>query len=110
MVVSISHNCETFVMPLKRQSSSPYVSDSMGARSLAQDTAPQGETDIVPTRAPTSDRHMPNLLLALLHPAVVAAKLGGSDSVRAAVAENLLLTQQLIVLRRSQAGAEPDAE
>src|SRR5215831_7888058 len=44
---------------------------------------------------------MRNLLLALLHLAVVAARLRGPGGVRAVVAENLLLKQQLIVLRRS---------
>src|ERR1700730_1461924 len=44
---------------------------------------------------------MRNLLLALLHLAVVTAKLCGSGGVRAVMAENLLLKQQLIVLRRA---------
>jgi hypothetical protein len=43
---------------------------------------------------------MRNLLLALLHLAVVTAKLCGSGGVRAVMVENLLLKQQLIVLRR----------
>jgi transposase InsO family protein len=43
---------------------------------------------------------MRNLLLALLHVAIVTAKLCGSGGVRAVMAENLLLKQQLIVLRR----------
>src|SRR5262245_15363894 len=45
---------------------------------------------------------MRNLLLALLDPAVVTAKLCGSGGVRSVVAENLLLKQQLIVLRRAR--------
>ena len=47
-----------------------------------------------------ADPHMRNLVLALLHLAVVAAKLCGAGGVRAVMAENLLLKQQLIVLRR----------
>ena len=46
-----------------------------------------------------ADPHMRNLLLALLHLAVVTAKLCGSGGVRAVVTENLLLKQQLLVLR-----------
>jgi hypothetical protein len=42
------------------------------------------------------------LLLALLDLAVVTAKLCGSGGVRSVVAENLLLKQQLIVLRRAR--------
>jgi putative transposase len=42
---------------------------------------------------------MKDLLLTLLHLAVVTAKLCGPGGVRAVVAENLLLKQQLIVLR-----------
>jgi hypothetical protein len=38
---------------------------------------------------------MRNLLLALLHLAVVTAKLCGAGGVRAVLAENLLLKQQL---------------
>jgi hypothetical protein len=49
-----------------------------------------------------ADPHMRNLLLALLHLGVVTAKLGGSGGVRAVMAENLLLKQQLIVLRRAR--------
>ena len=49
-----------------------------------------------------ADPHMRNLLLALLHLAVVTAKLCGSGGVRAVMAENLLLKQQLIVLRRAR--------
>jgi transposase InsO family protein len=45
---------------------------------------------------------MRNLLLALLHLAVVTAKLCGSGGVQAVMAENLLLKQQLIVLRRAR--------
>jgi len=45
---------------------------------------------------------MRNLLLALLHVAVVTAKLCGAGGVRAVMAENLLLKQQLIVLRRAR--------
>lgn len=45
---------------------------------------------------------MRNLLLPLLHLAVVTAKLGGAGGVRAVMAENLLLKQQLIVLRRAR--------
>ena len=47
-----------------------------------------------------ADPQMRNLLLALLHLAVVTAKLCGAGGVRAVMAENLLLKQQLIVLRR----------
>ena len=49
-----------------------------------------------------ADRQMRNLLLALLHLAVVTAKLCGAGGVRAVMAENLLLKQQLIVLRRAR--------
>ena len=45
---------------------------------------------------------MKDLLLPLLHLAVTAAKLGRPGGVRAVIAENLLLKQQLIVLRRSR--------
>jgi hypothetical protein len=45
---------------------------------------------------------MRNLLLVLLHLAVVTAKLCGSGSVRAVMAEHLPLKQQLIVLRRAR--------
>lgn len=45
---------------------------------------------------------MTDLLLALLHVAVLAAKLCGPGGVRAVIAENLLLKQQLIVLRRAR--------
>src|SRR5215467_10352750 len=43
---------------------------------------------------------MRNALLTLLHLAVLAARLCGPGGVRAVIGENLLLTQQLIVLRR----------
>ena len=43
---------------------------------------------------------MKDLLLTLLHLAVMAATLCGPGGVRAVIAENLLLKQQLIVLRR----------
>ena len=42
------------------------------------------------------------VLLPLLHLAVTAAKLCRPGGVRAVIAENLLLKQQLIVLRRSR--------
>ena len=45
---------------------------------------------------------MRHLLVALLHLAVVSAKLCGAGGVRAVMAENLLLKQQLIVLRRAR--------
>src|SRR5262245_28476737 len=45
---------------------------------------------------------MKGLLLTLLHLAVLTAKLCGPDGVRAVIAENLLLKQQLIVLRRAR--------
>ena len=45
---------------------------------------------------------MKNLLLALLHLAVMTAKLCGPGGVRAVIAENLVLKQQLIVLRRAR--------
>jgi putative transposase len=45
---------------------------------------------------------MKDLLLALLHLAVTTAKLCGPGGVRAVIAENLVLKQQLIVLRRSR--------
>src|SRR5262245_39885192 len=53
---------------------------------------------------------MKNVLLTLLHLAVMTAKLCGPGGVRAVIAENLLLKQQLIILRRAPAGAQPDAE
>lgn len=45
---------------------------------------------------------MKDVLLTLLHLAVTTAKLCGPGGVRAVIAENLLLKQQLIVLRRSR--------
>jgi hypothetical protein len=45
---------------------------------------------------------MKDLLLTLLHLAVMTAKLCGPGGVRAVIAENLLLKQQLIVLRRAR--------
>ena len=45
---------------------------------------------------------MRDLLLSLLHLTVMAAKLCGPGGVRAVIAENLLLKQQLIVLRRAR--------
>ena len=45
---------------------------------------------------------MKKLLLTLLHLAVMTAKLCGPGGVRAVIAENLLLKQQLIVLRRAR--------
>src|SRR5580704_17557302 len=45
---------------------------------------------------------MKDLLLTLLHLAVVTAKLCGPGGVRAVIAENLVLKQQLIVLRRAR--------
>ena len=49
-----------------------------------------------------ADSHMKNLLLALLHLVVTTAKLCRPGGVRAVIAENLLLKQQLIVLRRAR--------
>src|SRR3954454_23204233 len=45
---------------------------------------------------------MKDLLLTLLHLAVLIAKLCGPGGMRAVIAENLLLKQQLIVLRRGR--------
>src|SRR5258707_14570157 len=45
---------------------------------------------------------MKDLLITLLHLAVLTAKLCGPGGVRAVIAENLLLKQQLIVLRRAR--------
>jgi putative transposase len=45
---------------------------------------------------------MKDLLLALLHLAVTTANVCGPGGVRAVIAENLLLKQQLIVLRRAR--------
>jgi hypothetical protein len=49
-----------------------------------------------------ADARMRNLLLVLLHLAVTMAKLCGPGGVRAVIAENLALKQQLIVLRRGR--------
>ena len=53
-------------------------------------------------RSTYADTRMRNVLLTLLHLAVMAAKLCGPGGVRAVIAENLLLKQQLIVLRRAR--------
>ena len=45
---------------------------------------------------------MKGLLLTLLHLAVMTAKLCGAGGVRAVIAENLILKQQLLVLRRAR--------
>src|SRR6516164_1664003 len=45
---------------------------------------------------------MKDVLLALLHLAVMTAKLCGAGGVRTVIAENLILKQQLIVLRRAR--------
>jgi putative transposase len=45
---------------------------------------------------------MKDVLLTLLHLAVITAKLSGPGGVRAVMAENLVLKQQLIVLRRGR--------
>ena len=50
---------------------------------------------------------MKALLLTLLHWAVMTATLCGPGGVRAVIAENLLLKQQLIVLRRPRQRAPP---
>ena len=49
-----------------------------------------------------ADSRMRDFLLTLLHLAVMAAKLCGPGGVRAVIAENLVLKQQLIVLRRGR--------
>ena len=49
-----------------------------------------------------ADSRMKNLLITVLHVAVVTAKLCGPGGVRAVIAENLVLKQQLIVLRRGR--------
>src|SRR5215471_12468427 len=49
---------------------------------------------------PQADARMNDVLLAVLHLAVMTAKLVGPGGVRAVIAENLLLKQQLMVLRR----------
>ena len=46
---------------------------------------------------PYADAHMKDVVLALLHLAVMGAKLSHRGGVRAVLAENLLLKQQLIV-------------
>jgi hypothetical protein len=45
---------------------------------------------------------MKDFLLTLLHLAVITAKPAGAGGVRAVIAENLVLEQQLIVLRRGR--------
>ena len=45
---------------------------------------------------------MREILFTLLHLTVIVAKLCGPGGVRAVIAENLLLKQQLIVLRRAR--------
>ena len=47
-----------------------------------------------------ADSRMKDLLLALLHLAVMTARLCGPGGVREVIAENLVLKQQLLVLRR----------
>ena len=49
-----------------------------------------------------AEARMRDLLLVLLHLAVTAAKLCGHGGVRAVIAENLVLKQQLMVLRRGR--------
>jgi len=49
-----------------------------------------------------ADSRMKDLLLTLLHLAVAVAKRCGPGGVRAVIAENLLLKQQLVVLRRGR--------
>jgi transposase InsO family protein len=51
---------------------------------------------------PYADSRMKDVLLALFHLAVMTAKLCGPGGLRAVLAENLLLKQQLIVLRRGR--------
>ena len=53
-------------------------------------------------RLPYADASKRDFLLTMLHLAVMAAKLCGPGGVRAVIAENLLLKQQLIVLRRAR--------
>ena len=53
-------------------------------------------------RLPYADAHMRTLLLTRLHLAVGTARRCGPGGVRAVIAENLLLKQQLIVLRRAR--------
>jgi hypothetical protein len=55
------------------------------------------------TSRPTyADARVRNLILLLVHLVVATAKLCGPGGVRAVMAENLLLKQQLIVLRRAR--------
>ena len=49
-----------------------------------------------------ADSRMKDVLLTLLHLAVMAARLCGPGGVRTVIAENLVLKQQLIVLRRGR--------
>ena len=49
-----------------------------------------------------ADSRMKDFLLTLLHFAVLTAKLCGPGGVPAVIAENLVLKQQLIVLRRAR--------
>jgi putative transposase len=49
-----------------------------------------------------ADSRMRDCLLILVHLAVTIAKLCGPGGVRAVIAENLVLKQQLIVLRRGR--------
>ena len=49
-----------------------------------------------------ADSRMKDFLLTLLHVAVTTARLCGPGGVRAVIAENLVLKQQLIVLRRAR--------
>ena len=51
---------------------------------------------------PYADSRMKNVLLTVLHLAVMAAKLCGPGGVRAVIAENLVLKQQLLVLCRGR--------
>jgi hypothetical protein len=53
-------------------------------------------------RLTDADARMGHLLRTLLHRVVVAAERCGPGGVRAVIAENLLLKQQLIVLRRAR--------
>jgi putative transposase len=53
-------------------------------------------------RSAYADLRMRDYLLTLLHLAVTTAKLCGPGGVRAVIAENLVLKQQLLVLRRSR--------
>jgi hypothetical protein len=53
-------------------------------------------------RLSNADSRMKDFLLTLLHLAVITAKLSGPGGVRAVTAENLVLKQQLVVLRRGR--------